>query len=490
MDKEEIRDSVAATPAEAAELGAVESEIFYRYFFPQTFRQPSPPFARELSDALDDPANREVAFKCFRGSGKTARVRAFAAKRVSYAISRTIMVVSKTQDHAIRSVKWLKTQVIKNRLWAETFGLQKGDKWTDEEITIYHSVEDITITVIAVGISGQTRGLNVDDYRPDLIIVDDPCDGENTATPEQRKKISDEFFGSLQKSLAPPTEAPDGMMALLQTPFNEEDLIATCEKSGWEVKTYGCFTEEGESVWPDRFPTDFLLEEKKKHLNRNDTSLWYREMECKIVGEESAAFRQGWLQFYEPGEEPQKGLTVFGIDPASSESKNADDQVLLVLRVWAGNVYVLDYTAEKGEMPDAFADSFFALTSRWKALHGAAGAISYERVLSWYLSREMRRRLQFRTIHPIKGDKREKRDRIVQTLRPVASNGALWVRRDMATLIDQYSRYPDTQHDDVLDALAVAVEYAFTLGQDVMVESEDIFLDESDYAPLEFRGAP
>ena len=486
---EEAIPELSLTHAEAAELGATDTELFCRHFFPHVFRQASPEAGRELFDALDNPHEREIAFECFRGFGKTTRIRGYVAKRVSYAVSRTILIVSKAKDHAIRSVKWIKNEVEMNVDWTATFGLRKGAKWADDEITIVHDVEGVTITIVAVGITGQTRGLNVDNYRPDFIIVDDPNDAENTATPEQREKTSNEFFGSLQKSLAPPTEAPHALMALLQTPFDSEDIISTCRQSGWKVITIPCFDEDGNSTWEDRFPTEWLLKEKDKHAKRRDLSLWYREMECKVVAPENAAFDEGWLQVYDRTDQvPQKGVTVFAIDPASAETSTADRQVLLVIRVWEGHVWVVDYFGARGQDPEEFASRFFPMTAQWRALQGTVESIAYQRVLAWFLRKEMRNRMQWRTLHEKKGDRRSKEDRIIQTLRPVASNYCLHVRRDMTELMEEFSSYPDVKHDDFLDALALAVEFVSGLGGQVLEGDYEIL--EHDAPELEFRSAP
>ena len=99
--------------------------------------------------------------------------------------------------------------------------------------------------------------------------------------------------------------------------------------------------------------------------------------------------------------------------------------------------------------------------------------------------------MQYRVIKPIEGEKRKKRDRIIQTLRPVASNYAIFVRRDMSKLIEQFCAFPDVMHDDVLDALAIGVEYAEQLGGSMLDSQDDVLtFDETNYPELEFRGAP
>ena len=173
--------------AEIVELAAVDSTFYAHHFFPKAFRQGTPDFHKELWGVLEHPGNRHVAIKVFRGGAKTTLLRCFTSKRIAYGISHTILFVSETQDHAIRSVEWIKKAVEFNRQWSEVFQLRPGKKWTGAEIEILHGVDDYPIRIIALGITGQTRGVNIDDYRPDLIVVDDPCNEENTATPEQRK---------------------------------------------------------------------------------------------------------------------------------------------------------------------------------------------------------------------------------------------------------------------------------------------------------------
>lgn len=175
---------------------------------------------------LDSAQYRHFAAAVYRGGAKTSLLRVYTAKRVAYGISNTILFVGKGQDHSIRSVAWLRKAVEFNTRFARAFGLKKGEKWTDVEIEIRRP-DGTTCRVLAVGITGQVRGVNIDDYRPDLIVVDDPCDEENTATLEQRLKTSNLFFGALDKSLAPTNEAPLAKMVLLQTPLNRDDLVET-----------------------------------------------------------------------------------------------------------------------------------------------------------------------------------------------------------------------------------------------------------------------
>src|SRR5687767_9692013 len=173
---------------EVVRLGAVDSEFFCQTFFPKTFRQTSPPFSRRIWNALESPAHRLVNVQSFRGSAKTTRLRAFALKRVAYRLSRTVLFLAASEPKASQSIQWVRAQIERNALLTGAFGLEKGVKWHETELEIRSTVDGTTSWIKGAGISSSIRGINFDDYRPDLIILDDVIDDENALTLEGREK--------------------------------------------------------------------------------------------------------------------------------------------------------------------------------------------------------------------------------------------------------------------------------------------------------------
>lgn len=471
---------------ELVQLCAVNNDLYAKTFFPKTVRQASAPFHVEMDQALESH-ERFIALKVFRGGAKTSRLRLFISKHISYGVSHTILVVSNSQNHAMKTLDWLKKNVEFNRKWADTFNLRKGEKWAGEDIEIFHGVEEYPIRILALGITGQVRGVNVDDYRPDLIIVDDPDNEETTATPEQRKKISDLFFGALGKSLAPITEAPNAKMVLLQTPLNDNDLIESCCRDPqWKSLEFSCFTASGESAWPARFTTEQLLADKEAHIKRGQLALWMREMECKVIPEGGCSFRIENLNYWEVL--PDNLTYIIAIDPASSDSKTADDQVIAVLGFWGSEVFLVDYTAHKGEMPDAAVATLMQFIVRYRPLYIAVESISYQRVLAWYVEQEMSRQRRFVPVHRIQ-DKRRKSDRIIQAIGGLTGYGKLRVRSTHFGFIEQYSNYAPTSkaHDDILDAVAIGIDFGQSLNLDSL---EGEYYEVGTYKQVEFRSCP
>lgn len=490
---------VQISPREAVTLGATSLITYGKLFFPRTFRQESPTFHSAIATALYSH-ERYNAFSVFRGGAKTSLLRVYGSQRIAYAISRTIGWVSVSQLHAKFSVRWLRRQVEYNRRWADAFGLRPGKKWTDEWCEIVcNLVRDdqgnpLIITVLALGITGQIRGFNPDDFRFDLLLMDDVLDDENSATIDQRKKIEDLIFGALLKSLAPASESPLAKAVFLQTPMNRDDAMEKCMADPqWNGLRFSCFDDAGQSRWEQRLPTDELLKEKEAHIRRSQYRLWMREMECQIVSGEEKALDITRLKYYEVL--PESLDAVISLDPASSESPDADEFAVAAVGFKGNDVYLLDYACERGMMPDAVANNFFNLMLLYHPRKGVCESNGYQRIAAWYLEQEMRKRKLFLPVSRLEV-RTKNSDRIMQTLPGLMAFGHLFVRPTHTKFIQQADDY-DPQVRDIADDLLTAVANAIVECNPAlrasMVEdpvSGHLVLDETEYKAIDYRGSP
>lgn len=470
-------------------LCAEDDELYARTFFAKTVRQTSPSFHREIDRVLlsDD---RYVSIMVFRDGAKTSKLRLFTSKRIAYGISHTILFVSNSQGHSVKSLEWIKRNVEFNTKWAQTFGLRKGVRWSGEDIEIIHGVDEYPIRVLALGITGQVRGVNIDDFRPDLIVVDDADNEETAGSAEQRKKTSDLFFGALAKSLAPASEAPFAKMVQLQTPIAKGDLADTCQNDGqWKALKFGCFDVNGQSRWPSRYPTEVLVKDKEAHIRRGQLALWMREKECEIVPEGGASFNPENLRYYDLL--PERLVYIISIDPASSDSKEADDQVICVLGFSSRDVYLVEYTAHKGEMPDAAVITLIQYIRQYHPICIISESVSYQRILAWYVDQEMKKARIFVAVHKIQ-DNRRKSDRIMQAIGGATGQGRLLVKPTHFKFLDQYATYSPLakMHDDVLDAVAMGLDYAQSLSIEDWLDGDYTVVHEEKPRRLEFRQCP
>jgi hypothetical protein len=466
---------VNMTLDELTKLAAVDSEFYAHTFFPKTFRQNSPPFAKMLWEPLEDPNARLVNLICFRGASKTTRLRTFASKRIAYGISRTVLYIGASERDAIRSVTWVRNQVERNALWRQTFNLKPGKKWEETQIEIEHGGFGHTIWLLGAGITGSLRGINFDDYRPDLIIVDDPQTDETAATEVQREKVADLILGAVRNSLAPISEEPNAKLAMAITPQHKEDVsqqaLADAE---WVSRVIPCWTmatldlpvEKQESSWPDRFPTSELRAEKLNALRRNKLSIFAREKECRITSKESSVFLPTWLNIRK-GPAPRGYPAVLGIDPVPPPS---DRQKQMGLEgkdyethyVWArvgGDYHLLDYARSRGHDPSWSIATAFGLMRKWRCMRIVFDAVAYQRTLKWIFEQAMQRQRVWYQVVPI-ADGMKKYARITGVLNGLATNGKIYIGEDHTIFAEQFESYGPLYSgvDDDLDASALALQ--------------------------------
>lgn len=414
---------------------------------------------------------------CFRGSSKTTRLRTFASKRIAYGTSRTVFYLGASQNDAIRNIQWLRLQIERNKFWYETFGLVAGRKWEETQIEIEHKTFGHKIWVLASGITGSIRGVNFDDYRPDLIIVDDPQTDEMAGSQEQREKISDLVLGAVKNSLASTTDEPNAKLAMAITPQHPEDISQQAlGDAQWSSYVFPCWTketmdlpvDEQVSSWPEQFPTQTLRDDKKAALSRNRLSIFTREMECRLISTELSQFRPSWLNVRDhPNSGPQGCFAVLAIDPVPPPSdvqkaKGLAGKDWEAQYVWGrhqGNYHLLDFARNRGHQPSWSIATALGLAHKWRVARIVVEAVSYQRALKWLLEEEMKRRGVFFTVVP-KVDKTKKFARIVNVLSGLATAGKLWIGPEHTVFAQQFADYGPTYSgiDDDLDASAIALQ--------------------------------
>ena len=467
------------TPAELINLCAVDNELFNRTFFPKAARLPSPSFAPRLNAALENPNYPLLNLKVFRGGTKTTRLRMFAAKRIAYGISRTILYVGASEDHAKRSIHWMRSLleprmdgdgIERNTPFAQTFGLELAKKG-ENEVRIRHNIEGHDIWLVGVGITGNIRGINFDDYRPDLILLDDVITDESAATPAQREKLSQLIMGAVANSLMSQVEEPNAKLVMLQTPLDADDASGRAEKSvEWHTESFGCWTEATKDLpvdqqvasWPEMFPTATLRRQKKDAISDNRYSVFAREMECKLVNVETAAFRSQWLQTYDVA--PKCNGVVIAIDPVPPPSptqiasglKTKDFEAIAVCGRAGGNYYLLDYAVHRGHEPDWTVAQLFEFARLYNPMCVVIELVAAQRYLEWFLKKEMDRRRKFIPIRATEIGGRSKYVRITAGLAGIASHGKLFCAKSHHDFIMQFESFGVGYkgNDDLLESVA------------------------------------
>jgi predicted phage terminase large subunit-like protein len=128
--------------------------------------------------------------------------------------------VSDTSEQAEGILKSIRYELEDNDKLKEAYGSLKGDVWNDSRL---ETTNDICIE--ALGTGKKVRGRKYKQYRPTLIIVDDPQNDEDIESPSSRSKQWSWFL----KALLPAGDV-DTNVVLIGTMMHKECIVGYAEK--------------------------------------------------------------------------------------------------------------------------------------------------------------------------------------------------------------------------------------------------------------------
>jgi len=138
----------------------------------------------------------------------------------------------------------------------------------------------------AAGVGGPITGRGAN-----IAIIDDPVKNwEEAKSPTMREKIWNWYQSVLRTRLA-----PGGSIVLVMTRWHEDDLAGRLlkqERDKWEVVEFPAFAtkkdllgrEEGDPLWPDRYPHKELIDIKESLFSRMWDSLYQQKPRTDVEG--------------------------------------------------------------------------------------------------------------------------------------------------------------------------------------------------------------
>ena len=187
--------------------------MFGKIIMPNMFTVSSPNFHYKIADALLDNASKQVNIIAPRDAKSSIVGGVYPLYHLMHHEgSKLIVLVSRTQDHAIKLLGTIKDVLD----YSETFraiygywGQHSAKQWAKSEIEL----KDGSM-IICKGTGQQLRGIKVGSQRPTLIIVDDPEDENNTKTAE----AMEQNLRWLLQSAVPSLDPTKGRIIVIGTP--------------------------------------------------------------------------------------------------------------------------------------------------------------------------------------------------------------------------------------------------------------------------------
>ncbi|WP_114495748.1 phage terminase large subunit [Fontibacillus phaseoli] len=465
--------------------------------------------------------NDKVAVAAPRSHAKsTYLTKAAPLRETCYRKRKYAIIISETPAVSSANLDWIALQLKSNAKLRADFGpllspkQQENPKDNSSEFIAWESREDGTkkmLTKVEAASTGQAlRGRNWNGVRPDLIICDDLEDiKSNAATPELRRKLKD-WFAQTVVPLGDPRGKKTAFIYMGTTVHHEALLVDVLyNRSDFKSRVYRAVIEwpERMDLWeacrlvykdPDRPKEDRvkdaieLYEANREEMDRGAVVLWPEaqpiwklmtwkwdngskafnteymnnpvDEESMIFNPEAFTYWDGKLndvfsQYPRPVDEYD---VYMGVDFAMGKTRGDYSAIVVIARnKKTGTKYVIDAFGERIK-PDAFLRVIVDKTLRYQPNAIAAEAQAAQEFFVDKLKEALTAvgypaRARVKEIY-----QRSRKDLRIEALLPDIESGAIQFTKKHALLLEQFEMYPAGSHDDLPDALEMAVSIAGT----------------------------
>jgi len=428
-----------------------------------------PKHLKEMEQFLDDNPRGLVLMP--RGHAKTTQLLHRAARligvskgQIRVGILTAVLSDALARSRAVRAL-------VEHPRFAEVFEWARdgviGTKWTDEVWTIKGTNLGKDATCFADGVGSIKPGA-----RLDVLMADDMVGIKENATALQRQKSSETYW-----QVVDPMLVPGSKRWYIGTRWHEDDFYAELTRKGVPTYQRRALEDEG-PLWPDMY-TEAVLLQKKEELGGPIFSLQYQNDVTQMGGN---IFRHDFLQYVE---KVPAGARRIGVDLASSASERSDytaaveivedaDNNLYVVgayreRLIQGHQQWLTGVDKNGVIIDGSTGPKILWPSMYVGLRGQQDvntdsprnfeAVNIEAVQ--HQSTFVREMLSSTRLpaRPIRPD----RDKVVRS-RALAARyeaGKVFHLRGgpgISTLEGEMLGFPNSEHDDMVDALVYAAD--------------------------------
>jgi hypothetical protein len=346
--------------------------------FPHYITRPFSPLHYDIFSHIDDPLKRLVCLAAPRGFGKTTIIGlGLPARLALFREAHYIVYVSSSVSEAAKKVKILAQELTYNPIIKELFGNLKGVKWAEETGEIELSDENGPFCFIqAKGAGSQVRGLRWREYRPEIFIVDDLENKEESKNEKIRADLKDWFFGTLMGAMDN-ADYSTSRLILIGTVVHQDSLLANLieEKDGLKIneleldeetkiiietkEKFSALRLEAcndlyESLWPEFMSTATIRAKAAMARLRGQLDSFFMEFRNLVVAGENATFLPSMFKHYSEQDEKYKkeiteGETIILIDPC--KKRKGDGAKCAIMGVTFNNtinrIFIRDLINEK-----------------------------------------------------------------------------------------------------------------------------------------------
>lgn len=376
-------------------------EAFCRHYFPHFTTADFSKAQRKLFKEVLRPhqGNRILCNIIHRDGAKSATAMMLILFLMVTGRRKTMLLTSWNEASAINLITPFRIQLESNERLKYDFGPFQGTgQW---EAGKFATLTGCSFRALG---SGQSpRGAKNEEARPDVILVDDFDEDEQSRNKKRVANAFDWLMGALFPTLS---VTGNGLMLVTGNIIAPDTVLARVEQVADWSQRVNILDDAGKPTWPERFS----LQEIRYMIDKLGYRLSQREyFNNPIV--EGTVFRKEWMPFVDmPPLNRHKALVAY-LDPGFKKTKTSDTKAWVLVGLHEGRFHILRAFVSQASIREMIGWGYQIKEMCDKA--GAAVALKMEEVfLQDLLYDDFAAEGKARgTPLPISGDKRKKPDK-------------------------------------------------------------------------------
>lgn len=375
------------------------AEIFITFFLAEQLDMPVPQFHSEIWSLLTDTQKERILLAIPRDHAKTTLAKLVVIWYWLFTPHRFCVYLSNTNAIAKGACKDI-VAFLKCDNFVAAFGRVKVIKESENEsLWIYDlTLSDGKIKRIilrAIGQGQQMRGINIDNQRPDIAVIDDVEDNENTESEKQQKKLDKWMFGPFLKALARRKK-----ILWLGNMLQKTSLLARLSRSArWNPVVFGSLVKDAASgalraLWPDKWLADEernqadsrelaverIMEDFREYKESGQTETWMCEM-MNMPGHGENGFSADMINYQAIPAPDNCRAAWITIDPAFGLN-SWNDETAICVHVIPENGIPMTVACVHGQMDEMqMFNETISLARYWRAWVWGIEAVAAQKVL-------------------------------------------------------------------------------------------------------------
>ncbi|MDR2964025.1 MAG: phage terminase large subunit [Bacteroidales bacterium] len=448
------------------ERARADYAYFVETYFCDTARCACGKFQIQAANYLKQNPNTRAVFEWARGHAKSTHLGVFIPlwlkiqvpspnrEGLSRSIN-TVVVVSKSQDAAIKLLSDLQEQLAYNELYIRDFGEQvKAGSWTEGEFV----TQDDTF-FIALGRGQSPRGLKHKGNRPDYIVIDDIDDDEMARNPRRVNEIAEWCLTALLGTMA----MGRGRFVLVGNRIAKTSVLThIAARPHFYHTIVNALDKHGKPTWAENYTADEIRELRETMGERN-----FQKEYMNNPMTEGAVFSQKNIRYGKMLPPKEYRQLICYTDPSFKNSNTADFKAtMLVGKTPEGQFHLLKAYADQTSVSNMIAWHYAIMDyieGRVPVLYYMEANFMQDLMLDEF--RQVGNTLGNHV--PILGDSRKKPDKFarIEAMQPLFERNLVVFNEKekdtpgMQVLVEQLLLFErgSRAHDDAPDALESAI---------------------------------